>query len=64
MPKPFLVLAKITVGFPLWDLAAAKAAYSFRKSCPPRFNLLISKSVMWATKALVAGSVSKNLARL
>ena len=42
MPKPFLVLARMTVGRPVVASAASKAANSLRKSCPPRFKPSIS----------------------
>src|SRR5271169_5358207 len=64
MPKPFLVLARMTVGRPCVDSAAWKAAKSFLKSWPPRFNASISSADISATSARTSGSSAKKCARL
>ena len=62
-PKPLMVFARITVGWPLCFTAAAYAAYTLCGSWPPRFRRQMSSSLMRATSSAAFGCLPKKCLR-
>jgi hypothetical protein len=64
MPKPFLVLARITVGWPTWRAACQYAEKIFTGSWPPRRSRSMSSSERCATSSRSSGYLLKKCSRL